>query len=171
MRIGHWVPSRSDWVAAPGRDWPQRELPKHDYFTRRHEGTKKLCAPQAISPSCAASVHFGRLEGGSAAHASPSCLRAFVSSCETSCFFRNRHTPPPAGDHGITPTGQTRTGDDRCVGARTGRAWLRDLSCERRTGNRTKPSVRPCGIGRRRPLRQAQEARVLAVRPWGHTPD
>ena len=35
-------------------------------------------------------------------------------------------------------------------GARTRRAWLRDLSCERRTGNRTKPSIRPCGSGRRR---------------------
>ena len=34
--------------------------------------------------------------------------------------------------------------------ARTERAWLCDLSCERRTGNRTKPSIRPCGSGRRR---------------------
>ena len=36
------------------------------------------------------------------------------------------------------------------MGARTERAWLRDYRCERRTGNRTKPSIRPCGSGRRR---------------------
>ena len=36
------------------------------------------------------------------------------------------------------------------MGARTGRAWLRDHQCERRTGNRTKPSGLPCSTGRRR---------------------
>ena len=36
------------------------------------------------------------------------------------------------------------------MGARTIRAWLRDHECERRTGNRTKPSGLPCSTGRRR---------------------
>ena len=36
------------------------------------------------------------------------------------------------------------------MGARARRAWLCDYRCERRTGNRTKPSIRPCGSGRRR---------------------
>ena len=62
---------------------------------------------------------------------------------------RNRQAPPPAGERGTTP-GLEATGDGRCMGARTIRAWLRDYRCERRTGNRTKPSIRPCGSGRRR---------------------
>ena len=35
-------------------------------------------------------------------------------------------------------------------GARTKRAWRCDHRCERWTGGRTKPSIRPCGSGRRR---------------------
>ena len=44
------------------------------------------------------------------------------------------------------------------MGARTERAWLRDYRCERRTENRTKPSIRPCGSGRRRPLSDLNKA-------------
>ena len=60
------------------------------------------------------------------------------------------HRDAPAGERGITPSVEA-TGDGRCVGARTERAWLCDYPCERRTGNLTKPSIRPCGSGRRRP--------------------
>ena len=59
------------------------------------------------------------------------------------------HETSPAGERGITP-GYGATGDGRCGGARTGRAWRCDHRCERRTGGRTKPSIRPWGSGRRR---------------------
>ena len=83
---------------------------------------------------------------------------SFVASCETPSLASlrlcerksKRRTNPPAGERGIAPRKNAATGDSRCVVARTGRAWLCDHRCERRTGKRTKPSIRPCDSGRRR---------------------
>ena len=67
---------------------------------------------------------------------------SFVASCETPSLASlrlcerksKRRTNPPAGERGIAPRKNAATGDSRCVVARTGRAWLCDHRCERRTG-------------------------------------
>ena len=53
----------------------------------------------------------------------------------------------PAGERGITPGCNGRRPVRGCSNRTSVAARL---SCERRTGNRTKPSGRPCGIGGRR---------------------